>query len=222
MTLTPRAAAGRTRIALVVLAVTALASCAAEPAETGSTSSVPASSAPPSSGVATPLPTSSFAVPATCEDMTEGLFDAYTTDSPVAAVNVEGPDPASAEDGVPFPELLELLVDARGARCVYILQDREAGEGGLDGSGRVFTVAAVSTEERAALVDRLEADGFSSSDVDGRAVYAIVGSQQGEYDPTTVHVVSDGVWISGSENLGPSLEEMLGTIDMIAENVGAW
>ncbi|RUQ97605.1 hypothetical protein [Labedella endophytica] len=226
MILTPRSAPPRGRIALVLLSLLALASCAAEPSETGASSSetpsTSASATPAPSGVGTPEPTSSFALPTTCDAMTDGIFDPVTSEYPIDAVNTAGPEPEATDDRERYPELLDLLVDAGGASCTYIFQDREAGQGGLDGSGQEYTVAAVSAEQTTAVVAQLEADGFTLSDADGRDVYAIVGTQEGEYDLTAVHVLSDGVWISGMQNLGPPLEEMLESIDGIAGNVGAW
>jgi hypothetical protein len=210
------------RRALVASAVAfstiALGSCASEP--TAPVTSVSASAPPTSAATVTPTPSgapaSAFAVPTTCEEMTAGIFDATTEQYPLDVEPVGGPTPP--ED---VSETITLLADIGGSYCSYVFRERESG-GGLDGSGQSYGVGGLTDEARSTLEELLGSAGYAHSVVDGRDVYALADPQQGEYDTTDVHVLSDEAWISATRNLPQTEEDMLALVDGVAGNVDAW
>lgn len=214
--------AAHRRFALAVFtlaAVGSLSACAAEPATTP-TSPVADATATPTptqpTPSATPTPSAVFALPSTCDEMLGDTLEMQVAGDDLEVVNASGPEvTADTWDG---SEEIVFLGDLGGAACGYHFTENG---GGVDGTGQVYTAAAVSAEERSSLTALLDQGDYEKTEEDGRTVYTHVGYFGETVDATIVHELSDGVWLSGRWNAG-DVDQIHEILDAIAENVGAW
>ncbi|RWZ61121.1 hypothetical protein ELQ92_08755 [Labedella populi] len=207
--------------ALTLVAVGTLTACAAEPTPTSAVTEAtsaptPAPAPAESTPTGAPTPTAVFALPGTCDEMLGDTLEARVAGSDLEVVNASGP--AVTEDTWDGSEEIVLLGELGGVACGYHFTENG---GGVDGTGQVYTAAAVSDEERSTLTALLDQGDYEKTEEDGRTVYTHVGYFGETVDATIVHELSDGVWLSGRWNAGDvaQVREILGAA---AENVGAW
>jgi hypothetical protein len=193
-----------------------LAACAAEP---GGDVAPVTSDEPSAAASSTPTPSpaaSAFVLPATCEDMIGDELDQEVAGTDLEVVNASGPE--VTEDTWDGSEEFVLLGELGAAACGYHFAE---GGGGVDGTGQVYTVAAMSPAQEETVTALLEDGDYEMSEEDGRTIYVHAGSFGETADPTVVHELADGVWLSGRRNAG-EVGDVQRVVEAIAVNVGAW